>query len=461
MESTDQVTAPIDSTDSTDPFIGAKSLLQWPSRFLGPRPGLREINLVCWGLFAGFVLIPFLLPFWLQFKAGRGLSYLLPCDFIYFYGIGHIANQYPLARLYDYALVLKITDSIFPLHDLVWGPNPYPPYVALFFSLFAKLSFLPAYVLWMLTSLGFYLVGIAVTVRGVFPKEPLKTSLVFCFALGFYPFFICALKNGQFSTLAVLAVGLAIAQERSSRPILGGLALSLLVYKPTLLLIVVPMLLLTRRWKMLGGFFTGFAVLILVTTWFGGLGIWSTYLHSLSFFRRFIESQGQSVLQLWEYVDFNSFSYSIPGGRSAPALAILACISVAATVALAALLWRSANGASSGSRPAQDLAWAAALTWTLLLNLYVPVWDSILVIVALILALRALGELGWTVSASWIVVLALLMFAVTWNVVAKSNRHGTQLMMILLFAFGLIQLFLLHRITRKGRFGRQQASPAA
>jgi hypothetical protein len=309
----------------------------------------------------------------------------------------------------------------------------------------------------MLTSLGFYLAGIAATVRGVFPKEPLKTSLVFCFALGFYPFFICALKNGQFSTLAFFAVGLAIAQERNSRPMLGGVALSLLVYKPTLLLIVVPMLLLTRRWKMIGGFFTGFAALILVTTGFGGLGIWSTYLHSLSFFRRFIESQGQSVLQLWEYVDFNSFSYSIPGGRSGPALAILACISIAAAAALALLLWRSANG----FRPAQDLAWAAVLTWTLLLNLYVPVWDSILIVVALILTLRALRELGWMVTARWIVLLALLMFAVTWNVVAKSNRHGTQLMMLLLFAFGLIQLFLLHRITRNDRITRQKASAAA
>jgi hypothetical protein len=436
--------APVVAADPIDPAIRTKHLFQWPSRFLGPRPGLLEINLACWGLFIGFVLVPFLIPFWLQFKAGGELIHLLPCDFVYFYGIGHIANQYPLARLYDYALVLKVTDGIFPLHGLVWGPNPYPPYVALFFSLFAKFSFLPAYLLWMATSLGFYLVGIAATVKGVFPREPLKTSLVFCFALSFYPFFICALKNGQFSTLAVLAVGLAISRERNARPFVGGLALSMLAYKPTLLLLVVPMLLLTRRWKMLAGFSTGFAVLVLVTTWFGGLGIWSTYLHSLSFFRRFIESQGQSVLQLWEYVDFNSFSYAIPGGRSAPALAILTCLSIAAAVALAALLWRSAKD----SRSAQDLAWAATLTWTLLLNLYVPVWDSILVVIALILMLRVLGKLGWSVAASWIVVLALLMLAVTWNVVAKSNRHGTQFMMILLFVLGSVQLLLLRRVAR-------------
>jgi hypothetical protein len=448
MDATDLTTQvdPADRNATADPLgtsAESRFALRWP-RFFGPRPGLREINIACWGLFAGFVVVPFLAIFWLQFRAGGGLSYLLPCDFVYFYAIGHIANQYPLERLYDYSLVLQVTDQIYPLKNQVWGPNPYPPYVALFFSMFARLPFLPAYLLWMTTSLGLYLAGIAATVRGVFPKEPLKSSLVFCFALGFYPFFICALKNGQFSTMAVFAVGVAIFQERRGKPFVGGLALALLAYKPTLVLLVVPMLLLTRRLKLLSGFATGTAVLVLVTTGFGGFSIWPTYLHSLSFFRRFIESGGQSVMQLWEYVDFNSFSYSIPGGRSVIALAILTCISAASAVALVVLLWKSAKG----GRQAQDLAWAATLTWTLLLNLYVPVWDAILVAIAIILTLRVLGELGWSVTAGWIRLLALLMFAVTWNVVAVSNRHGTQMMMVLLFMLGVAQLFLLQRVLR-------------
>ena len=423
-----------------------RSFLQWPHKILGPSPGLLEINLICWGLLVGFAVIPFLVPFWLQFKAGGGLNYLLPCDFVYFYGIGHVAREYPLSRLYDYALVLKTTDSVYPLKDLVWGPNPYPPYVGLFFSLFAGFSFLPAYILWMGTSLALYLAGIAATVKGVFPREPLKTSLIFCFALGFYPFFICALKNGQLSTLAVFAVGLAISQERDARPFIGGLALAMLAYKPTLLLLVVPMLLLTRRLRLFAGFITGTAILFLATTLFGGVGIWPTYVRSISFFRRFIESRGQSVLQLWEYVDLNSFSYAIPGGRSTVVLIILACIACAAAAGLAFLLWRSAGS----SRPAQDLAWAATLTWTLLLNLYVPVWDSILVVIAVILTLRVLKESGLSALIDWAMILALSMFAATWNLVARSNRHGSQLMMILLFILGLMQLFLLYRVTSEG-----------
>ena len=437
--------------------ISRKSIFQWPSRILGPPPGLLEINLACWGLFAGFVIIPLIVNFWIKWRAGAGWSFLLPCDFVYFYGIGHIAREYPLAKLYDYPLVLKVTDQIYPLNDLVWGPNPYPPYVGLLFSMFARFSFLPAYLLWIITSLGLYTVGITLTLKGVFPKEPLKRSLIVCYALGFYPFFICTLKNGQLSTLAFFAIGLAIFLESNGNPFFGGLALSLMAYKPTLFFLVGPMLLLTRRFKMLGGFVTGLAILVLITTGFGGIDIWPTYLHSLSFFRHFIESQGQSVLQLWEYVDFNSFSYSIPGGRSTAVLAILICISCASAVALTVSLWKSANR----GRATQDLVWAATLTWTLLLNLYVPVWDSILVILAMILTLRALKQLGWYGYSEWIIVLGLLMLAVTWNVIAKSNRHGSQFMMLLLFALGVLQIFCLYALTHRKLIQDQELEVAA
>jgi hypothetical protein len=431
------------STDSSRALaVAPESLFPWPAKILGPRPGWVEIHLVCWGLFAGFVVVPLLYPLWLHLRAGQGWSYLLPCDFIYFYAVGRIAHEYPLPRLYEYGLILKTTDEIFPLHGWIWGPSPYPPFVALFFSLFARLPFLLAYILWMAISVALYLGGIASAIRGAFPREPLKSSVVFCIALGFYPFFICDLKNGQLSAVAVFAVGLAIAQEREGRPFLCGLALSILSYKPTLLFLLLPMLLLTRRLRTLWGFATGGAALLALTTAIGGIAIWRIYfLHALGFLHGFIEVQGQSTLQLWEYVDFHTFSYAVPGGRSVAGLAVIASVSVFAGAVLAILLWRSAKAC----RPAQRLAWAATLTWTLLLNFYVPVWDSILVTIAVALTLLALGELGWRVAARWIVLLGFLIFAVTWNLVAKDHHHGNQLMMGLLFLLGSSQFVLLHR----------------
>lgn len=297
----------------------------------------------------------------------------------------------------------------------------------------------------MATSVALYLGGIAAAICGAFPRQPLKSSLVCCIALGFYPFFICDMKNGQLSAIAVFAAGIAIALERDKRLFLSGLALAILCYKPTLLLLLFPMLLLTRRFRTLAGFFTGGAALFLFTTAIGGYEIWRIYfLHAFGFLHGFIEVHGQSTLQLWEYIDFHTFSYAIPGGRSTAGLAAIACISLTAVVVLAVLLWRSAKSVE----PAQQLAWAATITWTLLLNFYVPVWDSILVTLAVVLTLRALNDLGWHRAAQWIGLIAFLIFAVTWNLVDGDHHHGNQLMMALIFLLGSSQFVLLHRASQ-------------
>jgi hypothetical protein len=420
--------------------------IQWPRRFLGPPPGLIELNLGGWGLFFGFLVVPVLGRIWLDARAGSMYTHLLPFDFIYFYGIGQIANEYPLSKLYDYALQLKVFNAIYPITDGAYGPSPYPPFVALFFSLFARLPLLPAYILWVFATLALYIAGIGVVVKEFFQGERLKISLIISLALAFYPFSICTLKNGQLAAIAVFSVGLAIYQERHSRAFISGLALSLLAYKPTLLFFIVPMLLITRRFKALGGFIAGAIVFALVAVAFGGIDIWVVYLHFLSFFRNATVVHGQSMLQLWEYVDFTSFSYAVPGGRSSFALGLLTFASSAIATALAILLYQSAKC----GKPVQSLAWASTLTWTLLLNLYVPVWDSILVVIGIVLTVGALRELGRKATANWIIFLALLMFAVSWNLAAKGNRHGSQMMMILLFILGLAQLSFLYRAIHNG-----------
>ncbi len=231
-----------------------KASIHWPDRILGPRPGLKEVNLACWGMFVAFLIVPVSIVFWLHSQTGSGSIRKLHADFVYFYGVGQIAHQYSAVRVYDFELQQKTFNQIYPLHDHTYGPSPYPPFVALFFSLFVRMSFETAYLLWAVISLALYTVGIAATANEVFPADRLKTSLIFCFALAFYPFSFDTLMNGQLAAVAVCAVGLAISQERHSRPFCSGLALSMLAYKPTLLLLIIPMLLLTRRFKSLFGF---------------------------------------------------------------------------------------------------------------------------------------------------------------------------------------------------------------
>ena len=313
---------------AADGAIEGKNRLRWPSEFLGPMPGLNELHLACWTLVIVFFILRFCIPVWIQFKGGRGSIPLVPNDFTYFYGIGHIVNDYPAARLYDYGLQLQVFNDIYRPSTRAYGPSPYPPFVAVFFSLFAHFGFRLAFFLWMACSLFLYGVGIVAAVKDFFPNERIKVSLIFCFAVAFYPFFWGIFVNGQITSVAVGAVGLAVYLERRMRFIQSGLALSILAYKPTLLVLLIPMLLVTRRFRTLAGFATGVAALMLVGTAFGGLQIWPEYARFLSLFGQLTGMNGQSALLLYKYVDLNSFLQAIFGGRTVAATAILIAITI-------------------------------------------------------------------------------------------------------------------------------------
>jgi hypothetical protein len=422
-----------------------KSVIHTPTRIFGPLLDLKGMNVVCWTMFVTFLVVPLFVSLRVQFKTGSGSIRKFDSDFVYFYGIGHLLNEYPAVNLYDYNLQQKIFNQIYPAHEAFYGPSPYPPYVALFFRPFARVSFESAYLLWMGISLVLYVAGIAAAVKAVFPRERLKISLIFCFALAFYPFVFGTLLNGQLASVAVFSIGLAIFQERHSNPFCSGLALSLLAYKPTLLFLLLPMLLLTRRFKTLFGFMFGTVILMAVATAFTGIQIWPAYAHMLAQFGHSAGLRGQSALQLWKYIDFVSSSYAIPGGRSRAGVAILICLTSTIAPGLAVLLWKSV----AGGRSAQYLAWAATLTWTLMLNVYVPIYDSVLVTIAVILTLGALEDLEWRVATGWIIFLSLLIFAVSWKTEVLAQSHGIQLLSIFLAVLGLGQLFILYQVNRQ------------
>lgn len=418
--------------------IEHRTHLPWP-RILGPRPGLKEINVVCWALFCMCIVAPSVVIFTMQMRAGN-----LSVDFVYFYGIGQIAKTHPAIDVYDYRLQQDVFNKIQPKHDGLYGPSPYPPFVSQFFRLFATLSFEHAFFLWSAISLVLYLAGITLALRAFFPDDPLTQSLVSCLALAFSPFLVNTIGNGQLSSIGFFFLVLALLAERRSRPILSGLALSVLIYKPTLLLIFLPMLVITRRLKTLLGLTAGAGALFLIATFLGGVRIWPTYLHFLDSFGRASGIHGQSSLRLWKYVDLNSFSYAVRDGRSRIALAFLVCFVMAVAIWAGVAWWKSAGD----NDPQQSLAWAAAIAWTMLVNVYVPIYDSILIVIAIIISLSALRRLKWMRARDWVVFLAVSMFAIAWMTEPVAKRYGVQLLTLALLAFAVTITYLLQRASR-------------
>ena len=428
----------------------------WPQSLLGPPPGLKEINLLCWALFCLCIMAPACFFLVLQIKSGKYFYQDASVDFVYLYGVGQIAYTHPASEVYNYDEQLKTFNSIVPLHHGVYGPSPYPPFVPQFFRLFAKLPFAKAYLLWIVITLVLYTAGTMLLLREFFSDEPIKRWLILCLALSYYPFLRNTLVNGQMSAIAFFALVMAVIQERQGRLFLSGIALSVLLYKPPFLIFIVPMLLLTRRFKAFSGFVVGTGILVAIATLLGGITIWPTYFAFMRSFGHTSGLNGKTPMQLQKYIDLNAFSNAVPWGRSAAVLMVLALISAGSAIWLFIELWRL----TPLDRPRTALAWAAAITWTMVVNIYFPIYDSILVTIVVVLTLAALRDLEWERDSQKFVLLAVLTLGISWFTEAIATRYGVQLLTFVLLALAVIETSLLHRLTRRESVARPKNAPA-
>src|SRR5580658_6722190 len=95
------------ASETKDLGLRERLPIRWPSRILGPKPGLEEVNLIGWGMFVAFLVVPVCVILWLHLTSASGSLRSLHSDFVYFYGIGRIVTEYSLMRVYDPGLQQK------------------------------------------------------------------------------------------------------------------------------------------------------------------------------------------------------------------------------------------------------------------------------------------------------------------------------------------------------------------
>jgi hypothetical protein len=361
-------------------------------------------------------------------------------DFVYFYSLGRTLNEHPPEQLYNYELQKKVCAEIHPLKSGMYGPNPYPPFLAILFRPFARLAFPTAYRLWMSISLLLYLAGLGIISAQYFPAEPLKQSLLCCFALSFYPFVMATMFNGHLSAIGFLALAVAFREEDSGRPFLSGLAFSACLYKPTLLVLLLPMLFTTRRYKTLLGFASGVLALVGFTIAVEGIRVWSGYLDLVLYFRH-VSSEVNTpfFLRFWKYADLKAFSTLFPGGRSRPGLGVLVGFAGWAAFSLFRL-WQRSTGKG---RASTTLMWATTLTWTILLNVYYPMHDCIVIVLGIVATAAVLKDVGFSRPLT---VLWLLIFASSWITERIAEAAGVQIITVLFAALGTLQLIVSRKL---------------
>jgi hypothetical protein len=296
-------------------------------------------------------------------------------------------------------------------------PFAYPPIVAVAVWPLSGLPYAAAALIWAGLSAGLYALGLALLWQscGAIPRR--DRWLAIWISLAFEPFVFECIHGGQISALAFAAVCAAIFLDRRGRTFAAGIALGVLAYKPTLLVLIPLAVLLSRQWKTLLGLATTVAVGALASVWSVGPTACGQFLKMMGTYTRAVGAG--DGFPTWKYVDVCSFV------RLALHRPMVSLWMVGLLVGLMVLLVR--RGSAVVNRP----AWAWAIGATLVVNLYVGIYDTVLVAAVLWLMAdasyrqygRLSAELAWLMAA---------VFVTPWITQPLARYGGVQLYTLVL-----------------------------
>lgn len=178
-------------------------------------------------------------------------------DFLHFYTLGSLANQGCGADLYDAYAQKAESERLVPDSRGFFFQPVYGPQVALLFAPLARLPYPAAAVLWIAISAAIYGACCQAVWRRC-PELGRHRATVLLLALA-SPAFFNLIAHGQTSALALAFFTLAYLALEAKRPLLAGLAIGMLIYKPQLGLVAAVVFVFAGQWKVVLGAVAGAA----------------------------------------------------------------------------------------------------------------------------------------------------------------------------------------------------------
>lgn len=248
----------------------------------------------------------------------------------------------------------------------------YPPYFLAVAAVVALLPYVPALLLWQ----GVTFAGYLLVVRRILPH---RLTLLLAAA---FPAVLVNVGHGHngFLTASLLGGGLLLLDRR---PVLAGMLLGLLAYKPQFGLVLPVALLAGRRWTAMASAAATVTLMTLGTLAAFGAGSWRAFQSSLAFTQTVVLEEGNTG---WEKVQSAFSAMRAVGAGVGTAYAVQGVLTGAVVLALA-WLWQG--------RADMRLKSAALMAGTLLSTPYVLDYD--MVVLGPALAFMASWELerGW------------------------------------------------------------------
>jgi len=278
-------------------------------------------------------------------------------DFPLHWSASFLALSGEPAAVYDYNRLKTVEKDLTGFSSLPW---PYPPNALLIDLPLALAPYFVSLAIWLTVTMGAYLLVL-------YKIAPHRLTLFWALAFfGTFANFIQG-QNG-FLSAALLGGGLLLLENS---PLMGGMLLGLLSYKPHLAALIPLALLLGRRWQALGGTMVSGMCMILASAAVFGLDIWGIFLKNIHDTINNLHTQ-----PLWFYKMPSIFAAARLSGLEVATAWIFHGVVMLAAVALVVWLW---------SGPASPAIRASALVLAILL--FSPhIWYYDLTLLALPLA---------------------------------------------------------------------------
>jgi hypothetical protein len=286
-------------------------------------------------------------------------------DFSTVYAAGTVTWQGRAAEYYSPSVQHAAEKAVFGGREVAFYGWHYPPFIFAIAVLVATVPYAWGLAIWLIASFAAYLAAI----RAILPRP--ETWLV---ATAFPAVFV-NVGHGQnaFFTTALLGGALHWLDRR---PALAGLLIGLLAYKPQFGVLIPIALVAGGRWRTIGAAAVTVVVLVAVSFFTLGGGIWHAFIDSMNFTQTVVLEQGGTG---WHKIQ-STFSAVRAWGVGVPiAYAVQASLLVSLAASLA-WLWHS--------DAAFELKAAALAIGSLLATPYVIDYDLMVLAVAIAFVTR-------------------------------------------------------------------------
>ena len=200
------------------------------------------------------------------FLVGYGVDYLA------FWSAGRIADDKGYAEIYNLENLRSIQNQVLETYHMVEKgiesniqtfPAPILSFFIIPFQLLSRVNPQLSYWIWTGINLAVLIGYLIFFLRRTLPVNTRLSSAkqMLLLMLFSYPVFV-SLTEGQVEVFLVVCMGEFIRCALNKKPLPSGVWLGGLVLKPQLLIIIIPVLIIQKNWKVLLGFFASSGLII-------------------------------------------------------------------------------------------------------------------------------------------------------------------------------------------------------